>query len=290
MTAAYAVRKILLTFKLAGGKGIELASGNPGLRIYANVNFANAPETGMANIRIHGMALDHMNELSVAGLVFEDLVGENYITVKAGDDTSGMSTIFTGSIMQAYPDFARQPDVSFVVVASPANDAQMKPVEPTTFPGATSVSTALDAIAKKAGLTAESNGVSAMLASPYFPGTAWQQFNGLVRAADAFGFLDGVNKVLAMWPKNGSRSGGKSIISPETGMIGYPQFQALNVIVRTMFTTEIQPGVGKIISVRSQLSAANGDFEVYNVAHHLMTEMPDGPWETVISATPSKNL
>ena len=69
-----------------------------------------------------------------------------------------------------------------------------------------------------------------------------------------------------------------------------PQFQALNVVVRTLFTTEIRPDVGRAITVRSQLSAANGDFTVYNVVHDLMTEMPDGPWETVISATPTKNL
>ncbi len=288
MTAAYAVRRILLTFQVPGGQ-IKLASGNPGLRIYAHVDFANAPTTGGAQIRVYGLTLSHMNQLSVAGLVFESRLNQNFVTVEAGDET-GMATIFTGQIMQAFPDFARQPDVSFVIIASPANVPQMKPVEPTSFQGPTSTSTILSKIAEKAGLTAENNGVSTVLQSPYFPGTAWQQFLGLVRAADAFGFLDGVNKVLAVWGKNGSRSGGKTIISPENGMIGYPNFQALNVIVRTMFTTEIQAGVGKIVTIKSQLTAANGDFTVYNVVHDLMTEMQDGPWETVVSATPAKNV
>ena len=290
MTAAYAVRRIALTFQMGGGTQIKLASGNPGLRIHAHVDLANAPTTGRALVRVHGLTLDHMNQLSVAGLVYASRLGQNYVTIEAGDEASGMATIFTGQIMQAYPDFARQPDVSFVIAANPANVPQMKPVEPTSFSGATSASTALDAIAGKAGLTAESNGVSAMLASPYFPGTAWQQFLGLVRAVDGFGFIDGINKVLAIWAKNGSRSGARTIISKENGMIGYPNFQARSVIVRTMFTTRIRPDVGKVITIQSELNAADGNFIVFNVAHDLMSETPSGPWETTISTAPEVDL
>jgi hypothetical protein len=291
VTAPYAVRRIVLTFQIgkSGSGVIQLATGNPGLRIHVHVEFANVPETGAAQIRVYGLSLDHMNQLSVAGLVFESRQEQNFVAIQAGDDVSGMATIFKGQIIQAYPDFARQPDVSFYIQASPSNVIQMKPVEPSTFTGPTSAATALDTIVKKAGLTLENNGVNAILASPYFPGTAWQQILGLIRAANCFGFLDGVTKTLAVWPKEGSRSGGKIVISPENGMIGYPQFQALNTVTRTLFNTEVSPAdPGKLITIKSQLSAANGDFTVIGVTHDLMSEMPDGPWETTIIATPTK--
>jgi hypothetical protein len=164
----------------------------------------------------------------------------------------------------------------------------MKPVSPTTFPGSVSVGTALQSIAEKAGLTTENNGVLKILASPYFDGTAWTQLLSLVRMADVFGFVDGVKKLVAIWPKNGSRTGGETIISPETGMIGYPQFQTVNILVRTLFSPEIKSGIGQQITVQSQLTAADGKFIVMTVTLELASELPDGPWESVIEATPVK--
>ncbi len=291
MTAPYAVRRIVLTLQIgkSGSGAIQLASGNPGLRIHAHVEFANAPTTGNAQIRIYGLTLDHMNQLSVAGLVFESRQGQNFVAIQAGDDVSGLATIFRGQIIEAYPDFARQPDVSFFILATPSNEIQLKPVEASSFPEGTAAATALEQIVKKAGITLENSGVNAILASPYFPGTVWQQILALTRAANCFAFFDGVNKTLAVWPKDGSRTGGKIVISPENGMIGYPQFQALNTVVRTLFNTEVSPtGPGKKITIKSQLTAANGDFTVTAVTHDLMSEMPDGPWETTILATPVK--
>jgi len=231
-----------------------------------------------------------MNQMSRAGMVFEQR-DKNYVLVQAGDDVSGMTTIFNGFIVEAYPDMKDMPNTSFFIHAVPANIIQLKPVEPTSFAGATDVDTALGAIAKKAGLTLENNGVKAILASPYFPGTAWSQILSCVQAADCFAYLDGITKTLAVWPKNSSRSGGKTIVSPDTGMIGYPQFQLLNILVRTLFTTEIRPTeVGRVVQVKSQLQAANGDFTVISVVHDLISEMPGGPWETTFLATPVKQL
>lgn len=291
MTAPYAIRRIVLTLQIGkGNTAIQLASGNPGLRIHAHVEFANMPTTGNAQIRIFGLTLDHMNQLSVAGLVFESRQGQNFVAIQAGDDVSGLATIFRGQIIEAYPDFARQPDVSFFIFATPSNEIQLKPIEPSTFQAGTSAGTALEQIVKKVGLTLENSGVNVVLSSPYFPGTAWQQILSLIRAANCFAYVDGVNKKLAVWPKDGSRSGGKITISPENGMIGYPQFQALNLVVRTLFNTEVSPAdPGKNITVKSQLTAANGDFTVIGVTHELMSEMPDGPWETTIVATPVKS-
>ncbi len=72
-------------------------------------------------------------------------------------------------------------------------------------------------------------------------------------------------------------------------MIGYPQFEAVNVTVRTLFNTKVSPiGPGRSVTIKSQLTAANGDFTVYDVIHDLMSEMPDGSWETIVSAFPNK--
>ena len=286
MTAPYAVRRITVTITL-GQSSTASQLVFKGHRVQVHVSNTNTPSVGLAQIRIYGLNLDHINQISVAGLVYQqNKAAKNSVKIEAGDDISGMSTLFNGTIYEAYPDM-KMPDVSFVILANPASTAQLNPVEPSSFPGAVSVDTVLQSIVKKAGLALENNGVKTILASPYFPGTAWNQLLGVIRAADCFGTLDYIKNVIAVWTKNGSRAGNQIVISPETGMIGYPQFQTQNIIVRTLFNTDVSlSGAGKVIRVRSELKAADGVFTVYNVTHDLMSEMPDGPWETTISAYP----
>ncbi len=293
MTTPYAVRRINVT--LGFGKGtygqdgtrqqLTFNSVNPGLRISVHIETATAPDGGQAQIRVYGLSLDHMNQMSRAGLVYEAREG-NTVQIDAGDDDEGMSTIFAGLVVEAYPDMKNMPDTPFYILATPSAIPQTKPVDPTSFQGPTKAADALGAIAKKAGLTLENNGVDAVLASPYFDGGAWSQLRSCVFAANCFGFLDGVKKVFAVWKKNGSRAGASTTISPDTGMIGYPQFQFSRVLVRVLFSPSLKSLVGQTITIRSQLEAANGQFVINTMTYELMSEMPDGPWEAIITANP----
>lgn len=304
-TAPYAVRQINVTLTL--GKGSFGSTGSSeitissapgaivGPRVLAHVEFANGPSTGMLQCRIWGMTLSDMNAASKAGLVYDGR--NNTITVQAGDAISGMTTVFTGIIIEAYPDLKSQPDTSFFIQASPTLIAQLKPVPPASYPGAIPVATALSQMAKVAGWGFQNNGVATVLQSPYFHGTVWSQILSAVRAADCFFTFDHVANVLAIWPKTGSRSGGPIQISAATGMIGYPEFQALQIRVRTLFNTQVAPvGPGRLIQVYAQatdatgkvtpLSAANGEFIVISVTHDLAAQIPKGPWTSTILATP----
>ena len=249
----------------------------------------------MANIRIWGMTLSDMNAASRAGLVFNS-GQKNTVTLQAGDAISGITTIavYAGYIIQAYPDLKSQPDTSFFIQAAPAYISQLKPVPVTSFPGQVPAATAFGALAKAAGLTLQNNGVAAVLQSPYFHGTAWSQILSAVRAVDCFGVIDGVNNVLAVWPKNGSRGGGPIQVNANTGMVGYPSFQKLQLRVTTLFNPQLTPGkqiqvyaaasdaAGKLVP----LTAANGLFTITGVQHDLSAQIPKGPWFSSILATP----
>ncbi len=69
-------------------------------------------------------------------------------------------------------------------------------------------------------------------------------------------------------------------------MIGYPQFQFSRVLVRVLFSPSLKSLVGQTITIRSQLEAANGQFVINTMTYELMSEMPDGPWEAIITANP----
>lgn len=284
MTSPYDSRRIDVSFKIGQGTFGETGSQTiklSGLRVWVHVETASLPNTGPAIIRVYGLTLDQMNKISVAGLVWEGR--KNKVAVSAGD-SSGMTTIFDGDIIEASPEF-QESHSCIAIFATSSNEMQLKPVEPTSFPGPTSAATAIEQIAKKADVKVENNGVEVVLASPYFAGSAWKQINRCVDAANCFATLDGVNNTLAIWPKGASRGGSVPEISPAAGMIGYPTFQKTQVKVKTVFDPGLKTGIGQKIRIVSQLEAANGTWEVTTVDHNLASETPGGPWETIVLAS-----
>src|SRR5882724_6900141 len=113
-------------------------------------------QAGIAQLRIFGMTLDHMNQLTKAGLVWL-YRKNNTVSIAAGNDQSGMTTIYKGVIFEAYPDFQTQPEVSFVVSANPGMDLQMTPTDPVSVKGAADVGTFLEQVVKPFGLKVETN-------------------------------------------------------------------------------------------------------------------------------------
>lgn len=284
--SSYIERDIVVTFKLGQG-----AFGNngyntltlEGLRVSAQIAKVTLPGAGLASVHIYGMTLDQINTLTKAGTQWLDV--NNLIIIRAGDSSNGLSTIFIGNIWEAYPEFGSAPNTAFVVTANPAGNIQLKPVAPSSYKGATDAATAIGRMAKQAGLGFENNGVNVQLADPYFPGTIWTQIKTAVAAANAYAHLDSATNTLAIWPKTGpGRGGAIPLIAPETGMIGYPEFQRQLVKVRTLFDPAVKAG-GQI-RIRSQLKAANGTFQATSIDYNLSARMPDGPWEMMITAWP----
>lgn len=286
----YIKRKLAFSFQLGesqfGNSGFNTIS-LPLLRATAEIQFAIMGHPGQAVARIYGMTLSQMNALSVAGLQYRNR--NNKILIKAGDDKSGMTTVFNGLIIEAYPDFQNQPDCAFTVMASPGPGINLPPSKPVTFNQTVSVETALTQIVKPAGYTIENNGVNVQLAYPYFAGSVMAQAMQAIKAADCMATVDSINNKIAIWPKNSGRNGDAVVVSPETGMIGYPKFEQAQIKVRTLFDPAVQ-GVGTKIQVKSQLTAANGKWNLMQIDYSLSCEMAGGPWEMTLTGFPDQDM
>jgi hypothetical protein len=290
-TPPFAKRALTITFKLGqgsfGNSGYNTVTLK-GLRCFFQGDSVVLPTPPTIVLRVWGMTLDQMNALTVAGLQYS--FRTNRVSVEAGELDGAMVQVFEGLIYEAYPEFSNAGDVSFIVLANATGDIQIVPAHPISFKGGTSVETALKAIIKSAGLTLENNGVNTILENPYFPGTVGQQIDNVCRAADCFYYIDSIKKVLAIWPKNKSRTSTSNTIkiSPQTGMINYPQFEQSLIRVRTLFDpalhgpTNGQPGTK--INIDSQLKAAKGDWTILQMSYILSSELPNGPWELSILA------
>jgi hypothetical protein len=277
-------RKLKATITLAAieGQGQQTFTGTGGadtviienLRMSADILHAGGPSDGTLDLTIYGIARSTINRLSTLGMQI-NLVPKNQIVLEAGDDTSGMAVVFTGYILSAFGDFNAAPDVSFHISAHTLAPQGVAPAKPSSFKGTADVANIMSGFATQLGLKFENSGVQGSIENAYFSGSVKSQAQACVDAA-GIAWNHGEGGILAIWPKNGARNGQVPLVSPQTGMKGYPTYTAYGIVVETVYNPSI--GFGGKIQVQSSLQQACGEWAVYGLSHHLQSEMPDGAW------------
>lgn len=279
MKTAFTRKRLDLTVTLGTGQFGDTVGDTvtlSRLRMSAELIKAGGETMAQLQLRVFGLPEKIMNQLTTIGYVGMAFKAKNSIQLAAGDDESGMTTIFMGTIYDAWADYNSAPDVAFNVIANTGLAALIKPVDAISFKGSTSVAQIMAGLAQTMGLTFENNGVDVQLSNPYFPGTALMQVRACARAANIYYTVD--NGTLAIWPKLGARAGVIPLISPATGMVGYPALNSNGMTVKTLFNPDIRPGGD--VKIESSIPMACGTWHLFDISHSLSSETPDGPWFT----------
>ena len=279
-------RKIELTFQL--GKGAFGLDGSDtvvigGVRVQCIVTSAVGPSLGNANLRIHGLNPSLLNQLSA--LNSTDIADRaNRIIIKAGDDKVGMSTVFEGQVNLSQIDMSSTPDVALNVLAFAGQLEALRTSDPVSYPGSADAAVILANLAHKMGMTFENNGVSVQLATPYYPGSLLDQARQCADEAGIKMFIDhgepGKN-TMAIWPRDGKRGEFIPLISPSTGLVGYPGYASGKmggITVKCLFNPQLR--LGGLARVESDLQVANGQWQMNEISHDLDSETPGGLWFT----------
>lgn len=291
-------RLIDVTFELGQGSygtgGFNTVTLS-GLRVSANVQNAGGRSMGSADVRVWGMTLSKMNQLSTLGMVVT-AQRKNVLTLSAHNEGEAPSTFFKGTIYDAWADLNSQPDVPFIVSAKTALFEAVQQATPISIRGSSDVASMLSGIAAQMGYPFVNSGVTSRLSNSYFGGSLRDQALRIVKQA-GIQWNSCENGVLAIWPAGGSRGGANPVISSETGMIGYPSFTANGIMIKTLFNPSI--GLGTRLSVHSSLQTilsraenpanptqAAGDWIVYKLDHQLESLMPRGKWYSSVLAVP----
>jgi hypothetical protein len=260
----------------AGGDTVTLS----GQRMSARVQNSGSPGGSVAQVAIYGMTLSLMNQLATLGMVFQ-LVPRNTLTISAGDEESGLSVVFAGTIVQAYGDFNAAPEVPFHFECNSTLAESVMPASASSYTGATDVATIMSSLARQMGLGFENSGVTAQLSNPYLPGSLMTQVR---ECADQAGINAEVvgGALLAIWPKGGARGGQVPLIAPPPrgSMIGYPAYTQQGIVVKTLYDPRI--GFGGQVQVESDLAPASGLWNVYKLDHALDTLVPRGLWQSSV--------
>ncbi|MBB0026832.1 baseplate hub protein [Ralstonia pickettii] len=255
-----------------------------GLRVHAIIQATYGDAMPAAHVRIFGLTLQMLNELTSVGLINSGVRFKNTMLLAAGDDETGLSSIYNGTINESWANLDGMPESCLEIIGVAGLAASLKPVGALSVQGQADVATIMQSLATQMGFAFENNGVQVQLSNPYFPGTALAQAKACARAADISMTID--RGTLAIWPKFGFRADpeGPPLISPATGMRGYPRYSSNGVEVSTLFNPQIKPG-GQI-EIQSQLQMACGKWLVSNATHILESETPNGQWFTGILARP----
>jgi hypothetical protein len=253
-----------------------------GARVHAGIQVFGGEAMPQLQLRIFGQPLERMNQLTTVGPINSAIMFNNSVLVAVGDDES-MQTVYSGTIWEAWAEFQGAPEVPLNIMGLGGLAASLKPVGALSYPGAADVATIMQTLAETMGLAFENNGVNVQLSNPYFPGTALAQVRACARAADIYYAID--RGTLAIWPKNSARQGDAVLISPATGMVGYPSFASNGLTLTTIFNPAIKPG--GVVQVDSSLQVARGQWTVLQVQHSLQSETPNGQWFTQILAVPN---
>lgn len=82
---------------------------------------------------------------------------------------------------------------------------------------------------------------------------------------------------LAIWPRNQTRAGTTPLISPATGLVGYPKFRDQGMSFRCLFNPALK--LGGSIKMQSSIQPASGLWYIVGpLVYNLSAQMPQGPW------------
>src|ERR1039458_7972764 len=250
-----------------------------GLRMKA-VMQGVANYTNTIELKIYGMLPADMNALTI--LYFRQIVS-NQLLVLESNDGSGWHQVFSGTMIEAQPDYRGAPDVFFRVQANFGYFAQVSPAPALSLDGPTDVATVLQTLAIQMGYKLIDNGVTAQISNSNYPGTLWDQFTALAKAASVDFYING--NTISICPKNqGRQNAPQIIIGPQSGLIGYPVFDRWGIEITCLFNPAIENG--NPITVQSALPGANGQWTPYSFTHTLESVTPGGAWQSTILCQP----
>lgn len=291
------------TFNAAGNTSLSVRGLRTRATIQSTLGGPN-PFMSQLTLQIWGMRNEDMAAMSTLGLttgIYSD-TGANaqtQISVQAGT-ANGMSTVFTGMILDANVDYNQQPRVPLTIYASATAGLQFGQAAPSSQSGSVSVATMLQAICATVGIKLVNNGVTAQLANHCVGGSVFNQISDICLASGTQWGINSDGTTLTIWPAGSFIDSSDPIaVVPGEGMVGYPMYSAQGINIQTEYNPQIS--YGKQVTVQSsvpipgpnspyatQKQAGNpnaptgmtGTFYVNDVVHDISGNLPDGPWFT----------
>lgn len=243
------------------------------MRVSAKVQ-AVARLATQADIRIYGMKAADMDALTVAWA--NPPVVLDHLVILEADSGAGFVQVFKGTITEAQPDYMSAPDVSFNLLAVTGYFRKINAAEPLSYPVASDIQTIVAQLAQEMGFTFVDGGATGTLAEgAYFWGSQWDQLAQACEATNTDFYVFGDTILITRAGEPAVRQP-SVVLTPQSGLIGYPAYERAGLIVTAIFDPAFTCGTA--LEIRSAVPSATGRWYPYALAHFLESRMPRGQW------------
>lgn len=280
----YQRREIEVEFTLSEGS-FDQANGNiltlKNMKCELSVSAFGGLAGTTLELRLYGLSINYAAKLTGKSQKVLDQK-QNLVKIKVnGED------LFVGSIVASRLNLNQMPDAPIEITATTTGYEQSLPCPDTTVKGDTKVQDLLKAIAGSVGLRFTNVDVDLVASSPHYTGNAIEQINKIAVAYNLSYYVDmgslivatGANPLDSITP----------LISPSSGLIGYPIFIDYGINFTCMFSSSIK--VLRNIRLETDLPNATGIYQVLEgTTHYLSQYVEGGPWFTMVTAFPQEYL
>ena len=258
-----------------------------GLKASVYIDNAGGAMMGTLKAQIFGVTAADMNALT--STIWDNLIistgsfAFNEIQVFAIDG-SQETLVYNGDVLNCWGVYTSMPETYLYIEAQIGYSALVQPVAPLSVAANTDVATVMGQIAKAMGYNFENNGVNITVSKgSYWGNTLMEQARSLMQAYKFWMYLDSTHpNTLAIAPQNSARKTAAPLISPQTGLEGYPVFNSTGVNFETLFNPALT--FGGPIQMVSSIPKANGTWVVVSMSHQLSSQTLNGPWKTCVNA------
>ena len=249
------------------GEGEFEGGGNTkiieGLATTVQVTKAGLPEKNSAEVRIQGLKLSDMEQLTFLSF----LPGEyrkNHILIEAGDKGGELSVVFKGDITAASADFSTAPDVTMKFNALTAGWSVLVADSPTSVQGEATAESLIKQFAEQAGFNFINEGVTESVKNATFNGSPVQKAEQVADEVGCELLMDDETWTIQPWDKP---RGDAVLLKSESGMIGYPSFTQDGISCECFYNPRLQ--LGGQIKIESIVPRASGYWKITKLSHDL---------------------
>lgn len=246
------------------------------LRTSCSVQFGGGAIVPTADIAIYGLNMQAMNKLM--RIRWQDIQSlQNIVRIDAGEEGSELSLVYEGQITFGYIDMSSAPDAAFRIRSTAAAYDMLNPASPITYAGPTSVVQAIAGLCAKMGRLFENSGVpeSLMMEDVTLVDTDMNKVRKLCKDYQIDLYVE--QNVITIAPRGAPRIMRVPVLTPKTGLIGYPIPTMRGIEFQCLYDPFVR--FGGLVRIRdSLLETANGEWRVFGVTIDLESIIPGGKW------------
>lgn len=253
------------------------------LAVSCNLTYGNGAITPTAQITVYGLPMDRMLKLMrVQWNTMQALM--NTVKIEVGEQGDLLKVAYEGNITQATVDANSAPNVPLVITSQMAMVEKARVSEAYTIPKDTTLNASqiIEELAKKMGYEFTNDGVDNVITDTTLEGSDLEKIQRLAIICDFDLYIE--QKSISICKKGAARTIKIPILSPKSGLIGYPVPDIKGVNFSCMYDPAIR--FGGIVTIKdSIISVCNADWRLYGFTAQLEANIPNGKWQIDGQAT-----